>query len=140
MYRLFLLLLSNQHNTATIYIVFIMYDNQSRDDLKHVEDVPRSYAFCIGDLHFCRRWYLLGFPRNRRLSTLSGDCSAKCWFQYSEQALSNPPPPQGGAWAISILQMNKLRQRKAFCLRSRSWFASVLRFEWRKSDPRFKPL
>ena len=88
----FLLLLSNQHNTATIYIVFIMYDNQSRDDLKHVEDVPRSYAFCIGDLHFCRRWYLLGFPRNRRLSTLSGDCSAKCWFRYSEQALPIPPP------------------------------------------------
>lgn len=53
-------------------------------------------------------------------------------------------PHEGGAWAISILQMNKLRQReaKAICLRSHSRFASVLGFDGRKSDPRaciFKP-
>lgn len=90
MYSIFLLLFSNQCNTATIYIVFIMYGKQPRDDLKHVEDVPRSYAFHKGDLHLCRRGYLLGFPRNRHLSTLSGGCRAKCWFQYNERALSIP--------------------------------------------------
>lgn len=50
-----------------------------------------------------------------------GRCSAKCSFLVQRTRTLNPH--EGGTRIISILQMNKLRQRevKTICLRSHSW-------------------